>query len=97
MPCRDDSYPSPYTENLQAMLCGIVKVLARKNTLNPTLAAVDWTDAGVTRLEFEQWWEVHQQHDIARQKYEAKQRLQEKYRVDALKKLSPEERVALGV
>jgi len=96
MPCRDDG-GFYYNENLEAMLCGMTTALAKQNMLDQVLDAIDWLDAGITRHDFNQWWDLHLQIDAARLRREAEDRRREEFRLATLKKLSVEERTALGL
>lgn len=94
MPCRDtdmpcDDYgPSGHMTitKFEAMLCAFVTKLAVTDRLDKVVESIDWNEAGVTRREFESWWQAHLTKDTARRRREA-----------ALAKLTPDERRLLGL
>lgn len=98
MPCTDGGVPYPPTREeiiaakMPAVLCGLVSKLG----VDAVVDAVDWVEAGVTPAEFVEWWTVHERNDRMRRQREARQREQEALRAQALAKLSPAERAALG-
>lgn len=90
MPCDDgrENILTVYVEsgNQTKRLCAVFSVLQQAGTLETTLDKVNWTEAGVSRRSTEEWWVRHQEEDLFRRRREA-----------VLNKLSPEERVILGV
>ena len=93
---------------VEAMLCAILSVHESLGTLGIHLIHVDWNEAGVTEAEFEAWWEDHKAKDQARKEAEKRvaefhvreaeaREVRERIRTEALSKLTPEERQALGV
>lgn len=96
-------------KSIEAMLCGITTVLSHginvsrtTVTLSDVLESVDWTEVGLTQLDFANWWDEHQAKDAARYRREAVVRKadvakakERKLAKDALAKLTPAERKAL--
>lgn len=98
MPCNDGMGSGGRTEYvnvdnpvLAAALCGILS--ANPNILDK----VDWAEAGITRRQIETWWKDHQAKDAARRLRENQAKRVARIKQDALKKLSAEEREALGL
>ena len=91
MPCTDGGIPYPKTraevleEKTSAMLCGVLRTFATQEDFEEMLSKVDWAEVGATRSEFNEWWLAHINSD------------RERLRAQALKKLSPAERQALGL
>lgn len=104
MPCTDGSsdWDRAFTAGREArkfesLLCGFITVLSNSNTLENWKSKVDWTEVGVTRKAFEEWWEEHQKADEKRREQEAFESNRELLKKLALAKLTPQERKALGV
>lgn len=104
MPCRDwaDIEAERRTESqekilLEASMCAILTVLERDHDLQEILKSVDWNEAGVPRYRLEKWWDEHKAEDHRRKKAEAEKQERERLRTEALSKLTPEERSALGI
>lgn len=99
MPCNSGPYPDDdYTyrkriEKLEAMLCALCRVV----DIADALAHIDWKEAGITEKDFRDWWQEHQRRDIARREGELARERQAKLKRDALAKLTPDERKALGL
>lgn len=87
----------------KAVLCGILTAAKQKAErtgyaeVEALLDEVDWKEAGVKRVHVEKWWEAHQKEDEARRKREAEKREKDRLRQSAIKKLTDEERKALGL
>jgi hypothetical protein len=106
MPCTDGSdfnTPIRLSEDeyhrltaCEASLCGIMYAMEKHGPL-AVLERVDWRETGVTRQRFDAWWEEHKQKDAARRELELQQARQEKLRRKAIKKLTREEQLALGL
>jgi len=112
MPCYDGgpSYPErPRTyngltsEQLEAALCAVLTMIEADAdssggySLAAWLSAVDWKEAGVTRKQVTDWWKAHKAADRARREREERQERLEMLKTNALKKLTPAERAALGL
>lgn len=96
MPCFTPD-PGPSTEEIRAakmpaVLCGILSMHGIS-----ILDGLDWREIGVSRNEVEGWWNHHKQQDERRRKREKAIADEEAARKDALKKLSPDEKKALGL
>ena len=46
-----------------AALCGVMKVLAKRNLTQSVVADVDWIAAGITEEQFWKWWREHKMGD----------------------------------
>ena len=57
---------------------------------------IDFEEAGIKREELDAWWADHKRKDEASRIAEEEKKSKARLRKDALKKLSPAERVALG-
>lgn len=101
MPCFD---AGPSREQMQAdelnrriaeaMLCAMLRTEdGQKAAAN--LTDSDMTKAGVTRDQFKSWWIKHVRVDQEREAKEAKEAELKKLKLDALEKLTPEERAIL--
>jgi hypothetical protein len=103
MPCRDDYDGRPAADALkfERMLCAICTTIEHGSNdkdftpLYAILSSVDWSEAGVERKEFENWWELHKQRDRARRAEEDKKLKQQALIKSAQSKLSAEEWAAL--
>lgn len=108
MPCRDDGWDTPRREErhgmtigaFEATLCGLFTVLERnftESSLEIVLTMVDWAKVGVKRKTVEIWWKKHKAEDEERRAREEAARRKEELKASALAKLTPEEKVALGI
>jgi folylpolyglutamate synthase/dihydropteroate synthase len=98
MPCNDGGYANQYVQtlqNAQAALCGITKVLDQQNFLNKILDAVDWQEAGISRTDFQVWFEQHKEQDAARRRRQHEEQRRAQLIQQAQSKLTPEEIRAL--
>jgi hypothetical protein len=109
MPCRDEyaeaasrlAYSKRCTA-IEAMLCAFVTALSEKKSLHQTsvltevLDVIDWKEAGVTRKEFNKWWDEHLRQDREKRLAARQARRQRRLRRAALNKLSAAEREAIG-
>ena len=90
MPCTCD--PDPSREQFfEACLCALARVLEEDRIFG----RVDWKEAGVSSRKFYEWWKAHQLRDLERREREANDREENKLRLQAIAKLSAEERKAL--
>lgn len=94
MPCTDGG-PSRPDPKVEAMLCAIVSSMD-PDDLDEVLDDVNWREAGVTRAEFQVWWEQHQAEDASRRERESAAAEVEQTRRRALAKLTPAERAAIA-
>lgn len=101
MPCSDGGYYDRiYDEDRrrdlgerEAMLCAALTVLKANNLLNK----INYKEAGVTKKALEEWWAGHQRQDAMRRAEERRRAEQKRTKEEALKKLTPAERKALGL
>jgi len=89
MPCRtedwgDDTKEEKEIQKLTRMLCSACVGLETKGWDMPT-------------LELKKWWEKHQKEDERRLAMERAERKKNRLRKQAISKLTPEERKALGL
>lgn len=104
MPCLDcgPNYTVSTKEidrmrNAEALLCAITSVLQKKGMLSTTLTSVNWKEAGISIMVFDEWWAEHLKKDVARRKRENEQAERQR-KIDAARsKLTPEERKLLGL
>lgn len=106
MPCTDggpsrvyNSYPSGLSlEEIEAMLCAALRFIGNNHTyfMRPT-ELLDHQEAGVSPDNMNLWWDEHLEKDRKGRAAEAEARRINNLRRDALEKLSPEERKALGI
>lgn len=99
MPCTVQEYGSgPSREDLEirASWCAILTVLENSGMLESVLTACDWKEAGVTKAEVLKWWAEHKEQDRKRRAWERADRKKREVKKQALAKLTPEERKALG-
>lgn len=102
MPCSDGGIPYPPSKEelldrqTPAMLCAIFSALSPTQRAN-AMQEADWTEAGVSLKEFSDWWKMHQVRDSERRAQEARQKKAAEARAEAMSKLSPAERKALGL
>lgn len=98
---RNNRFPSPIErevkarEIVEAMLCGVLHAIEDSGLSWDVWDSFDEQESGVLADEIERWWVEHRKKDEARKLKEAK--TQEKIKRDALKKLTAEERKALGL
>lgn len=88
---------------VEAVLCGIFTQVEEANVLTDFISCLDYHAMGVSEDEVLKWWKAHKKKDEIRKRQEEKLIAQknEKARLkevkkNALKKLSEEERNALG-
>ncbi len=101
MPClssqgmydHTDSEARRKVEKLEAMLCALIRMTG----LEEALEKADWKEAGVGGQELKSWWHEHQRKDVDRRNRERLAAEAEQRRKEALAKLTPEERAALGI
>lgn len=83
---------------IEAALCGILSFIESSGELASSfLVSVNWKEAGVTQQWVEGWWEAHKEKDKRRRVYEEAERKRALVRLEAIQKLTPEERAALGI
>lgn len=68
MPCYHpgDNDPSPeqlLAAKMPAVLCGLVSKLGDTAILN----TVDWSKAGVSKEDFQKWWDLHKEADTVKE------------------------------
>ncbi len=80
---------------LEAALCAVLTVVDNLATNVRVYEYIKFSEAGISEQELMDWWEEHKKKDAIRREKEAakKQNLKE----NALRKLSQEEREALGL
>jgi hypothetical protein len=61
------------------------------------VAKINWKEAGITRKQFEAWWERHKKRDAKRKAAEDARRAETEDANKALSKLSKRERELLGL
>jgi len=90
MPCRSDWDDSSYYERLRdendkltKMLCACCKSIDERSGTVPPIAGA--------------WWKQHREADARREREERERREREALRATALKKLTAEEKKALGL
>lgn len=81
--------------NFEAALCAVLTVCEKEN-IN-VIDMIDYAEAGITKKQVESWWEEHKEKDAIRRKTEREAKRKEELKQQALKKLSPAERKALGI
>lgn len=94
-------------EQLEATLCAVFTTLTEidfggsEMNVAEVLNNTDWKEAGVNRAEVAKWWKLHQAADKARKQREADAKAaaerQAMLKASALAKLTPAERIALGL
>ena len=105
MPCRDyyDDHPeAPYKEELSVVapaLCAVFRALAKEKGLlmEGLLNQIDWKEAGVSKKQVLDWWKNHEEQDRLNLERKEREAAAKKLKKDALAKLTPEERKALGI
>jgi len=88
--------------DFEAVLCGILSNIRdranrREDPIGNLFESVDWEEVGVTRKRVEKWWKDHQKEDEERRAREALEAARKRVRDEALAKLTPAERKALGL
>lgn len=78
----------------EAMLCAMLRTNEGQKAA-ASLTDADMTKAGVTRNQFKSWWIKHVKVDQEREAKEAKEADLKKRKLEALQKLTPEERAIL--
>ena len=92
-------------EQLEAALCAVFSTIETVDFEGLKVADVlnnaDWKEAGVTRAAVAAWWKQHKAADRARKASEERQRAeaerQSMLKASGLNKLTPAERIALGL
>jgi hypothetical protein len=109
MPCSDGGWSDEVRVTrddvaehnmLEASMCGILTAFENKlgvDELNKVLDLVDWEEAGVKRRTLGLWWKKHKAKDVERRAREEAARRKEELKASGLSKLTPEEKVALGI
>ena len=100
MPCTDGGPSAEQVFEARAMpavLCAVFTELDRTGELAALLSMCDWTEAGVTGEWVRLWWENHKAQDARRRDYERQVAARARLRAEAIGRLTPEERDALGV
>jgi hypothetical protein len=113
MPCyepnQDDIARAEYSarcQRIEAVLCAVTTWLSQQSggvyanpwsMLDEFMLKVDWSEVGVSKKFFQQWWKEHQQRDVENQRQKKQQARLEQRRQRALNKLTPRERRALGL
>ena len=111
MPCRDWPEGPVHTvyedtpatkakvKTLEAMLCAVLtasKNIGLDHDLQ-LIKRINERESGVTKKELFDWWAAHQEKDRARRRAEQAAELKRQVKLQALAKLTPEERKALGL
>jgi hypothetical protein len=78
---------------LETVLCTAVRAVG----IDELIAKGDWSEAGIKADSVRDWWDQHEKADAARRKEEARVAELNRRRAEALAKLSPDEREALGI
>lgn len=100
MPCRDDrSDNSAYNKLalVEAVLCGTLTVIEKKQDVSVLFDKIDWQEAGVSRQDAETWWENHKEYDKQRKEAEQKEKNRQALVQSAASKLTDEEKKAIGI
>ena len=100
MPCSDggpsyDQQMEP--KRLRATLCGVLSDLERRGMFWEVFDRIDWREAGVSREWAEGWWTEHKAEDARRRKQEMEIAERRATAKKAIEKLTPAERLALGI
>ena len=89
---------------LEAALCSILsyydgpwKQEFKGKGVPNLLSKLDYEEAGISREWIEQWWVSHQEEDRKRKDKELKSLAKQKAKINALNKLTAEERKLLGI
>jgi hypothetical protein len=78
-------------------LCALLSVLEKEGTIFSYLKRLDYEEAGFTRKMVMRWWNKHKAADIIRREREAANAKNEALRRKAIEKLTPQERILLGI
>lgn len=97
MPCYTAPEPPSREEILSAKMPAVLCALAAHLGEDEIIKIVDWREAGVTAIEFRDWWRLHQKRDQQRRAAEDEARRRAELKAAAVAKLTPEERAALGL
>lgn len=107
MPCRVEDWERPSIskekrhgmtiDDFEAVLCGLFTEIEADGELILWLGDINWKEVGVTRRTVEGWWKAHKKEDEVRRARENAEKNKAELKAAALKKLSPEERAALGI
>jgi hypothetical protein len=88
----------------EAAMCGLFTAIEKSGNdttpegrLKMMLEKVDWGEVGVKRKTVEIWWKKHKAEDEERRARERAARRKEELKASGLSKLTPEEKVALGI
>lgn len=84
----------------EAVLCGVLSAIRDRDGAAEVvcwLDTVDWQEVGVPRERVNNWWAAHQFEDEQRRSRERRDAERATVRSEALAKLTPAERKALGV
>ena len=90
MPCRDggptlESEQQSKIHDLTRMLCSVLEMVESEHML------------GNIHGEVHAWWDRHKKEDIERKRQESARRTAQEKKLEALSKLTPEERRLLGL
>lgn len=104
MPCRVDHFDS-YLEienqrkinELEAMLCAVLSVLASEGHLFATLNKINEEESGIRCAALREWWKNHQEKDRDRREKEKQEKELAQKKFFALNKLTEEEKKILGL
>ena len=108
MPCNDggdihpvDAYHTrKELEFVEAILCAVLTAIEKRwGSLRDSFLYeyMDFRDAGFTEKQMLHWWDKHKARDAERRKRENEAAQKEKLKKQALAKLTPAERKALGI
>lgn len=104
MPCTNgpslaEQYHDMASENrkLTAMLCGTLRAIENFGLLGSVLKSVNEVECGVNGAKILVWFNRHKEEDAKRKAAEQAKQKAENLKREALAKLTPEERKALGL
>lgn len=86
-----------YGKQFEAVLCGVFNMFNNEEDLVFNLEFVDWDEVGISKDLVLSWWENHKEQDELRCKIEEDKRVAAERKLQALSKLSDEDREALGL